>query len=168
MELKTVLNMPIVLASTPSGYFAEICQLCHATTMLFFWWTTTSVVCWNKLGISLFLIFQKMNQKALFCFPQSKSRDIAGGTPPDPLGRLRRRLGSLKAFRAAEPRFLLLFPGKRRIPVGLKHRRVLLGHAPRPPGSASPKVGQPKWSFREAEPRFLLLFPEKEEYHSKN
>jgi hypothetical protein len=40
------------------------------------------------------------------------------------------------------------------------------GHAPKPPGSASPSFGLPT-VFREAEQRFLLLFLEKEEYCQK-
>jgi hypothetical protein len=39
-----------------------------------------------------------------------------------------------------------------------------LGHAAKPPGSASPRFG-PGIVFREAEQRFLLLFLEKEEYY---
>jgi hypothetical protein len=42
---------------------------------------------------------------------------------------------------------------------------VFWGHAPRPPGSASPSVGSNKPSAKQNK-RFLLLFLEKEEYHS--
>jgi hypothetical protein len=64
------------------------------------------------------------------------------------------------------------FSGKRRILSDqltclLLVRLFSWGQAPKPPGSASPKVGLPV-IFCEAELRFLLLFLEKEEYNQIN
>jgi hypothetical protein len=76
--------------------------------------------------------------------PTPYSSISPGGTPPDPLGRLRRGLGS-PVFCEAEQRFLLLFLEKEGY-----HQLIFLvnsfvelfsGGTPRPPGSASPRVG---------------------------
>jgi hypothetical protein len=71
-----------------------------------------------------------------------------GGKPPNPHGRLRRVLGSLRSSAKQSYAFCFFF-WKKKI-------------APKPPWSDSPRFGSPK-TLCEAELRFLLLFLEKED-----
>jgi hypothetical protein len=116
------------------------------------------------------------------------------GQAPKPPGSASPRVGQPITFREAKLRFSLLFLEKEKfyrsiVNQNIRHARphyecssfspcqlhqllvissnftgFFWGQAPKPPGSASPRVGQPI-TFREAELRFLLLFLEREEFY---
>jgi hypothetical protein len=98
-----------------------------------------------------------------------KGRLDIWGRAPDPLGRFRRVFGQYTSAKQNNA-FCFFFWKKKSISrlkrflssCVVKGWLDIWGHAPRPPGSASPSF----WSvhFCEAEQRFLLLFLEKEEY----
>jgi hypothetical protein len=91
--------------------------------------------------------------------------DLLGASPQTP------RVGFAEGWAAhnllrSRTTLFASFSGKRRILQDEIHTNLMFywGPAPKPPRSASPRVGQ-LIIFCEAELRFLLLFLEKEEYH---